>query len=161
MARHRATAYRVARRIGCPAAVAEQVARDALVRAWRAVAGPGGDAAFTTALYRTATALALQRLSPGRGGTSVAVPLRPRRPADLDPVAGADARRRLAAALAALDALSPSARACWVLRELEGLAPEELAIVFDVDAATIKRRLHEARVRLARALARYEAANTS
>lgn len=62
-----------------------------------------------------------------------------------------DAERR-AAFGAALDALSPEDREVIVLRDLEGLSGDEAAAVLGLPLATMKTRLHRARLRFAAAL---------
>jgi len=60
---------------------------------------------------------------------------------------------RLAGALAALE---PAARAIVLLREVEGLAYEEIASLLDLKMGTLKATLHRAREKLRRSLVRAE-----
>ena len=61
----------------------------------------------------------------------------------LDPGIAAADHRMMAAAL--LDQLSPAMRATLVLREIEGLEYEEIAVVMQVPVGRVKWRRHKAR----------------
>jgi RNA polymerase sigma-70 factor (ECF subfamily) len=158
--RHRDAAYRVALRICLDPVDAEDVAQEAFVRAWRALPRFKGESAFSTWLYRIVTNLALnavtrrrpaQPLDDERGAVRHDAPH-----AELDPARRVQDRERLAAVAAALAALTPEQRACWVLREVEGLPYEELAEVMGLTLAAVKGRLFRARGELAAALASYD-----
>ncbi|MDP8970096.1 MAG: RNA polymerase sigma factor [Actinomycetota bacterium] len=152
--RHRDTAYRVALRVCLNPADAEDVAQDALVRAWRSLPAFRGESSFGTWLYRIVTNLALKRVS-RRREDAVAEPPEPPGP-DLDPARRVEERERLAVAIAALQRLTPEQRACWTLRELEGLSYGQLAEVLGLTVPAVKSRLFRARSELAAALARYD-----
>lgn len=154
--RHRDRAYAVALRICRNPSDAEDVAQEAFVRAWRALPGFRGDARFSTWLFRIITNLALNRVTRAREQPVAEVPDRGN--AELDPARRAEDRERLAVAVAALDQLTPDQRACFVLRELEGLTYEELADVLGTSVQAVRGRLFRARAELARVLADYEAA---
>lgn len=155
--RHRERIYRVALRVCRHPADAEDVTQDAIVRAWRALGGFRGDASFTTWLYRIVTNLALNRVTRRREHAAERVPEPPGAGAALDPARRAEDRERLDAALAALGTLTAEQRACYVLREVEGLSYEELAEVLDISVASVKGRLYRARQDLVAALDRYDA----
>lgn len=152
--RHRDRAYRVALRITRHPGDAEDVAQEALVRAWRSLPQFRGDARFSTWLYRIVTNLALNRVD-RRRGIAAEIPDTPVR--SDDPALRTEDAERLSAALAALEQLSAEQRACYVLREMEGLSYEELAEVLDTSVAAVKSRLFRARQELTAALARYDA----
>ena len=152
--RHRGRAYRVALRVCGNSADAEDVAQDAFVRAWRALPGFRGDAAFTTWLYRIVTNLAVNRVRRRREDPTADPPDPPR--SDLDPAARIEAAERLDVALAALAALTPEQRACFVLREVEGLPYEEIAEVLETTVAAVKQRLFRARAHVAAVLSGYD-----
>lgn len=155
--RHRDRIYRVALRVCRHPADAEDVTQEAIVRAWRALGTFRGEAAFTTWLYRIVTNLALNRVSRRREHATERIP-EPAGPGEaLDPARRAEDRERLDAALAALDTLTAEQRACYVLRELEGLSYDELAEVLDISVASVKGRLYRARQDLVAALERYDA----
>jgi RNA polymerase sigma-70 factor, ECF subfamily len=153
--RHRDTAYRVALRVCLNPADAEDIAQEALVRAWRSLGRFRADAAFSTWLYRIVTNVALSTVT-RRREHATGDPLEPVGP-DLDPAGTVQTRERLGAVLAALRELTPEQRACYVLREVEGLTYDELAEVLGTSVQAVKSRLFRARTELARALARYDA----
>lgn len=163
VARHRDRAYRVALRVCRNPPDAEDVAQDAFVRAWRALPDFRGDARFSTWLYRIVTNLALNRVT-RRREEATGEPLEPAAPAwtsgttteTRDPAQRVEDGERLDTALAALDQLTAEQRACFVLRELEGLSYEELAEVLGVSVQAVRGRLFRARADLAAALARYD-----
>jgi RNA polymerase sigma-70 factor (ECF subfamily) len=64
----------------------------------------------------------------------------------------ADARHRLERIAMAIDALSPERREVFVLAELEGLRPPEIATVLGCNLNTVYSRLRRAREDLSRAL---------
>lgn len=156
--RHRDAAYRVALRICLNPADAEDVAQEAFVRAWRALPRFRADSAFSTWLYRIVTNVALNTVTRRREQPAELVETEGR--AELDPAERVEHRERLAALHAALGTLTPEQRACWVLREVEGLSYEELGEVLDLTPAAVKGRLFRARADLAAALARYDAPGT-
>ncbi|HWH33460.1 MAG TPA: sigma-70 family RNA polymerase sigma factor [Egibacteraceae bacterium] len=153
--RHRDAAYRIALRICLNGADAEDVAQEAFVRVWRSLGRFRADSAFSTWLYRIVTNLALNTVT--RRREQPAELAESQFPAELDPASRVQQRERLAALGAALASLTPEQRACWVLREVEGLSYEELAEVLELTLASVKGRLFRARAELAAALARYDA----
>jgi len=56
-----------------------------------------------------------------------------------------------------LDLLSPDLRAVVVLRDIQGLSTEESAEALDISIASLKSRLHRARVQLRKHLEQYSA----
>ena len=56
-----------------------------------------------------------------------------------------------------LDVLSPDLRAVVVLRDIQGLSTEESAEALDISIASLKSRLHRARVQLRKHLQEYSA----
>ena len=152
--RHRDTAYRVALRICLNPAEAEDIAQESLVRAWRSLDRFRSDAAFSTWLYRITTNTALKRA--GRRKDVVMAELPEPLGPDLDPAGRVVQRERLAVATTALASLPPQQRACWVLREVEGLSYDELAEVLGLTLAAVKGRLFRARAEVTAALARYD-----
>lgn len=124
------------------------------MRAWRSLDRFRADAAFSTWLYRIATNTALKRMA-RRRDVPVAEPT-DRAVAEHDPAQRVEQQERLEVAMRALGTLTPEQRACWVLRELEGLSYEELADVLGLTIAAVKGRLFRARSDVAEALSRYD-----
>ena len=142
---------------------AEELAQEVFVNVYRAIDSFRGDASLRTWMYRIATNQAKNRLkylSRRRAGQqeslddhadeSSFMPLgepvpRPDRAAE-----GAEMERVVAASLAALDS---EHREVLVLRDIEGLAYEEIAEVLGLAEGTVKSRLFRARYALKQRIA--------
>lgn len=143
--RHRDRVHRVAMRMLGDASEAEDATQEVLLQAWRSLDRFRGDSAFTTWLHRITINRCLNVL-------------RARRPVDtLDSDRASDAPSTATAVEARLELddvrraiarLTPEQRAPLVLRELEGLSYEELAVVLDCSVSAVKSRLHRARIEL-------------
>jgi RNA polymerase sigma-70 factor, ECF subfamily len=153
--RHRDVVLRVARRIVGPDE-ADDVAQDALLRAFHRLGSFRGDAPFRAWLLRIAHNTALNAVARKRpepvdhtehevvddGGE-------PRRPADA--LERAERAERLERKLLGL---SVAHRTVLVLRDVEGLSYEEIAELTDAPLGSVKGRLHRARAELAEMLRR-------
>ncbi|MBK1662024.1 sigma-70 family RNA polymerase sigma factor [Paracraurococcus ruber] len=152
--RHGERALRLALRVLGDAAEAEEVAQDALLRAWRAAPRFDPDRArFTTWLHRIVLNLAIDRArqrdrAPLAGEAALA--------ALADPAAGPEAaalaaeeRAALAAALAQLPARQ---RAAIALAYEDGLSGAEAAAALDVSERALEGLLRRARLMLRRIL---------
>jgi RNA polymerase sigma-70 factor, ECF subfamily len=146
--RYREPVYRIAVRILPDSCRAADIAQEAFVTAWRRLPEIKAEQAFAAWLYRITVTRALSALRA----------VRPYVP--LDELAAASDRfpgpeehalaDGLAAALrCALNRLTPEQRACWVLREMEGLSYEEVATVLHTTPGAVRGRLHRARPQLA------------
>ena len=138
-------------------AEAEEVAQEVFLRVYRSVADFRGDAKLSTWLYTIASRLCLNRLEApdrryGRAGEEALD-----RVASDGPPTGADLERtELETALhQAIAALPEDRRIVVVLRDLEGLAYEEIAHVLGVELGTVRSRLHRARMDLKAKLERF------
>jgi RNA polymerase sigma-70 factor (ECF subfamily) len=149
--------FGVALRMLGNAAEAQDVAQEAFVRAHRALGTFRGDAKLSTWLYAITSRLCLTRLASGerrlgRPGEEALLRL-------ADPAPGPDAaleRDELEAALQrAITELPEEARIVVVLRDLEGLAYEEIAQALDLPLGTVRSRLHRARADLKDKLERF------
>jgi len=149
--RYRVPVYRIAVRILPDTCQAADTAQDAFVTAWRRLYEVKAEQAFAAWLYRITVTRALSTLRT----------VRPHVP--LDELAAASDRfpgpeehalaDGLAAALrCALNRLTPEQRACWILREMEGLSYEEVATVLHTTPGAVRGRLHRARPQLAEEL---------
>jgi len=159
--RHQGRVYRLARRLTGNAADAEEALQDTFLRVLRRLSGFRGQSLFSTWLYRVATNSALmvcrsrrrRRTEPldaylprfdGRG--------RHRHGADHGRAGRAeellDRRRLAAAALRALQRLPAPYRTPFVLRDLEELPTAEVAAVLGLTEATVRQRVHRARLQL-------------
>lgn len=126
----------------------EDVVQTAFLEVHRSLERFRGDAALSTWIYRVATNTALQALRRQRRRRWLRLFTEPD---DLHRVEAPPTpdRAQTAGALAALDAalapLSPKKRAVYVLVEIEGLSPAEVAEVLDVKVNTVRSRLIAAR----------------
>jgi RNA polymerase sigma-70 factor (ECF subfamily) len=148
--RHQDRAHALALRIVRSANDAEEVAQDAFVRAWHALPGFRGDAAFATWLYRIVSRLSFDRAAQLR--------TRRERETDLDPAhelpatgtagrseADVANRRALEACVATL----PEAqRAAVTLFYFQDRSVREVAASLGMNENTVKTHLSRARVAL-------------
>jgi RNA polymerase sigma-70 factor, ECF subfamily len=160
--RYQDRVYRLARRLTGNAADAEEAVQDTFLRVFRRLSSFRSESRFSTWLYRVAanSALMVSRSRRRRRAEPLDayLPLfdragRHQRPAVLlARAARADElldRKRLAArALAALQRLPPLYRTPFVLRDLEELPTAEVAGVLGLTAATVRQRVHRARLLL-------------
>jgi RNA polymerase sigma-70 factor (ECF subfamily) len=160
--RHQRRANSVAYGLVRNAEDAREVVQEAFIRVFRHRAEFAGQASFSTWLYRIVVNLSidlLRKRSPGRavefdesidtdGAPDELVPRRE----GVDPFATLDRKRLIEAMHAALEQLPPYHRAVILLRELEGLSYEEMAIALDVSKGTIMSRLFHARRKMQKLL---------
>jgi RNA polymerase sigma-70 factor (ECF subfamily) len=161
--RHTRVAYRVALRLTGNPSDAEEVLQEAFLSLHRNLDGFRGDAKLSTWIYRIVVNAALMHLR-ARRRRIVELPIEDYLPAfdatgtwarldtDYSCAARADEvveRQELARfALQAVAELPELYRVPFVLRDLEGLDGEEAAQLLDLDAATLRQRLHRARLML-------------
>lgn len=152
--RHAPTVRRMVQSMTLDDALADDLAQEVFLRAFRSLESFQGRARFTTWLYRIAMnavhdALARRRRSPIDARTSLPLDAVAR----TEPPGDRAERIELDAAVGrALADLPPKLRAAIVLVTIEELDPAEAARVEGCTRATIYWRLHEARKRLAAAL---------
>jgi RNA polymerase sigma-70 factor, ECF subfamily len=144
-------AYRVALGVLRNAAEAEDVAQEAMLRAYRSFHRLRDRDRFRAWLVRTAWRLSLDRIrSAGRRERRERAVAEQRSEAGVETVAaGREFARRLADAL---DALPGKLRIVMVLAAIEGYNTREVAKLVGVPEGTVKSRLHLARKQLAEAL---------
>lgn len=149
--RHELPVYRLALRMLGDAGDAQDAAQETFVRAWRALASFRSESAFSTWLYRIATNQCLGVLARPELRTG---PLTGRE-VDLGPGPETAALERDAIhdLKVAIAQLTPEQRAPLVLRELEGLAYEEIGEVLNLTPGAVKGRLHRARLELSKGAA--------
>lgn len=137
-------------------AEAEEVAQEVFLRVHRAIADFRGEAKLSTWLYAIASRLCLNRLATGerravREGEEALERLR----ADADPAAQVERAELEAALQRAIDELPGERRIVVVLRDVEGLAYEEIAEALELPLNTVRSRLHRARMDLKEKLERF------
>jgi RNA polymerase sigma-70 factor (ECF subfamily) len=145
--------YRHALRIVGTTSDAEDIVQDALFSAWRSIASFQGTS-FRAWLFRIATNRALDQLRSRKRRPEL-----PLDPPDDDEVAWAEPvapgpdltqlagdREALAAVETALEALPAEQRTALLLRDVEGFAYEEIAVITSVEIGTVKSRIHRGRL---------------
>jgi len=156
--RHQRRVYGVALRIVRSHAVADDVAQEAFLRAWRSLERFELGRPFAPWVCRIAANLAVNHVrSPaaredplpeeGPGAGSVSSHDDP-----LGALLDSEAQQVLARAL---DGLPPEQRAVFVLRAVEEMSYREIAEALELHPGTVMSRLFRARERLARALSPY------
>jgi RNA polymerase sigma-70 factor, ECF subfamily len=160
--RYQARVYRLAVRMTQSDADARDVVQDAFWQAYRGLPSFRGAAKFSTWLYRIATNAALmQRRSRARRPVASLEEYLPRfdsdglhcaSPAEIQLATHADElidRKRLAeSARVALERLPDTYREAFVLRDLEDMPTAEVAQVLGLQPATVRQRVHRARLML-------------
>lgn len=141
--------YGVCLRMVGDRALAEDLAQEAFVRAWRKLRTFRGDSAFSSWLHRLAVNVVLsrQRARRRREAKIVAVDdpeihAETRSPAD---GAGMDLQKAIAL-------LPPGAKQVFLLHDVEGLRHAEIADVMGIAVGTSKAHLHRARKLLRKVL---------
>ncbi len=146
--------------------IAEEVAQDVFLAAYRALDRFRGDAKFSTWLFRIAVNHCknrklyrhrraqgrhepLEGLSPDGDGPKRQIAAEG--PGTDEGVHRSEAGKILELGLAELD---EDFRSIIVLRDIDGLAYEEIADILDLPKGTVKSRLHRARAQLAKILSR-------
>jgi RNA polymerase sigma-70 factor (ECF subfamily) len=123
----------------------EDVLQEVFIEVFRSIARFRGDAKVTTWLYRVCVNVALQRLRKRKRRAEVSGELVTERSTDETPERELDNRRRLDAVYRILDELSPKKRVVFILHEIEGREPKEIAGIVGAPVLTVRTRLHYAR----------------
>lgn len=123
----------------------EDVLQDVFIEAFRSIGRFRGDARLSTWLYRVCVNVALQRLRKRKRLAEVPGDDLPERATGETPERGLDTRRRLDAVYRLLDELSPKKRVVFILHEIEGREPKEIAEIVGAPVLTVRTRLHYAR----------------
>lgn len=152
MAQYQHRVFAVACRMLGSRAEAEEAAQEVFLRVHRALDGFRGDAKRSTWLYAITSRVCLNRLASGETRIARA---RAREEAldaltssEADPAMVLEQRELKAALERALGELPEERRIVVVLRDLEGLAYEEIAQALDLELGTVRSRLHRARMEL-------------
>jgi RNA polymerase sigma-70 factor (ECF subfamily) len=123
----------------------EDVLQDVFIEAFRSISRFRGDAKLSTWLYRVCVNVALQRLRKRKRLAEVSDESVPESTGNETPERSLDAHRRLRAVYQILDRLSPKKRIVFILHEIEGREPKEIAEIVGAPVLTVRTRLHYAR----------------
>jgi RNA polymerase sigma-70 factor, ECF subfamily len=149
--RYSGPVYRIALRVVGTTGAADDVAQEAFITAWHRIGDIRAEQAFAAWMYRIVTTRAINTARSHRHEAGLDEALLP--PSRVgDPEQQALAAGLHAAVARALGMLTPQQRACWVLRELEGLSYDEIAGITRASPGAVRGRIHRARVRLAEEL---------
>jgi len=153
--------YRHAARIVGPGPDAEDVVQDAFLSAWRSIQSFEGTS-FRAWLFRIVTNRALDKVRSRKRHAEL-----PLEPADDEEVSWAEpaapgpdlldiaaSREALVVVEEALATIPEEQRAALLLRDVEGFAYEEIAMMTAVEIGTVKSRIHRARVAVRNTLVR-------
>ena len=155
---HQHRIYGVALRMMGSRAEAEEVAQETFLRAHGALGEFRGNARLSTWLYAIASRLCLNRLASGEHRMARrradALEVVPGRSED-QPGGDLERSEREAALQRAIAELPEDRRVVVVLRDLEGLAYDEIAAALGLELGTVRSRLHRARLELKDKLERY------
>lgn len=146
--RHSSTAYQVALRMLGDDKAAQDVAQQALVKAWRSLPQFTGHTTFVIWLYAIVTRHTLDRLASGRSERDTES-----HPEPTDGIAD-----RPAHVASAITALPPAQRIVLVLHHLEGLSYTDVATITGSTVPDTRRLLFRARRTLAATLGQWEVA---
>ncbi len=145
--------YRLALSVVRDKPLAEDVAQETLVKAWLALPSFRGDASLRSWVLRIAHNTAISTLRQRR---AVVIDPLDMPEEETKPERSVESRVQSGVVMdefvEALDTLDELSRSIVVLRELEGMAYDEIAEVLDVPLPTVKTRLLRARRRLGTAL---------
>lgn len=132
------------------------IAQDAFIKAWRSVKSFKGESAFSTWLYRitvntakdaiSAKARRRELFSVDTAGNALSIPT------DDTPEREYIRKEESEALRLAIDELDNASREIIVLRELDGLTYEQIALTLGLEMGTVKSRLSRAREKLVRKL---------
>lgn len=123
----------------------EDVVQEVFIEVFRSIVRFRGDAKISTWLYRVCVNVALQRLRKRRRLAEVPSDAGPEVTDEQTPHRALEAQERLRAVYRILDELAPKKRVVFVLHEIEGREPKEIAGIVGAPVLTVRTRLHYAR----------------
>ncbi len=149
--RHRADVARLVFRMMGPTADAEDVIQEVFLQVHRSLGEFRGQARFTTWLHRvTVNVVLMVRRAAKSRPVFTGEPLSDREPdAGIWPDEDASRQRRIEAFRRLVDRLAEKKRTVFVLHELEGMTPAEIAEAVGAPVLTVRTRLFYARRELA------------
>ena len=123
----------------------DDVLQEVFIEVFRSIQRFRGDAKISTWLYRVCVNVALQRLRKRRRLAEVQTPEGPEPRDEATPQRTLESRERMAAVYRILDELAPKKRVVFILHEIEGREPKEIAGIVGAPVLTVRTRLHYAR----------------
>lgn len=123
----------------------DDLVQEVFIEVFRSIPRFRGEAKVSTWLYRVSVNVALQRLRKRRRLAEVPSESGPEGRDEQTPQRALEARERMRAVYRILDGLSPKKRVVFVLHEIEGREPREIAGIVGAPVLTVRTRLHYAR----------------
>ncbi len=123
----------------------DDVLQEVFIEVFRSIGRFRGDSKVSTWLYRVCVNVALQRLRKRRRLNEVTSDAGPEVRDDATPQRTLETRERMAAVYRILDELAPKKRVVFILHEIEGREPKEIAGIVGAPVLTVRTRLHYAR----------------
>ncbi len=154
---HADAVYRLALSVVRDPALAEDISQDTMVKAWLALPTFRGDSSLRSWVMRIAHNTAISTLRTRRAAVTDPADLPERaQTSDRSVERKVESDQAMEAFVQALDFLDDLSRSIVVLREVEGMAYDEISRVLSVPLPTVKTRLLRARRRLSSALREWE-----
>ncbi|MET8652016.1 MULTISPECIES: RNA polymerase sigma factor [Nocardia] len=150
--RYQSRMFRLAIKMLADRADAEDTVQEVFLEAWRRLPQLAADDAFTAWVYRMTTNRCLNVIRARRPRVDVDPDDTASPRADLQPERAAQVTGQMAALNAALGTLTPEQRACWLLRELDGLSYEEIGDIVGAKTTAVRGRIARARAQLSEAM---------
>ncbi|WP_298889644.1 RNA polymerase sigma factor [uncultured Serinicoccus sp.] len=154
--RHGPGMYRYARTLVGHEQDAGDVLQEAFVSAWKNLPTFRGESSLKTWLFRL-----VHRRAMDHHRTRRPVPVTEEVFADVvadvsgDPVRQAESRELLADLRRCLGELPETQRACWLLREVEGMSYQDIGDTLGLPVGSVRGQLHRARTTLAERMSRW------
>ena len=123
----------------------EDVLQEVFIEVFRSIHRFRGDSKVSTWLYRVCVNVALQRLRKRRRLAEVQTPEGFELRDEATPERTAAYQERIRAVYRILDQMAPKKRVVFVMHEIEGREPKEIASIVGAPSLTVRTRLHYAR----------------
>jgi len=146
--RHRNDVARLVYRMLSGSADVEDVVQEVFVQVFRSLKDFRGQSKFSTWVHRVAVNVVLMHRRAARSRPTYTEELPPEHTADdgsVLPDEDAERRARVRAFAALLDKLAEKKRTVFVLHEIEGISPQEIATIVGAPVLTVRTRLFYAR----------------
>lgn len=146
--RYQGQMFRLAVKMLADRGEAEDVVQEAFLGAWRRLPQLNDDAAFIGWLYRMTTNRCLNVLRARRPQADVDLETAESPRTDIRPEHAVQISTQLAALDDALQVLTAEQRACWLLREVDGLSYEQIGEIVGANTTAVRGRIARARAHL-------------
>ena len=123
----------------------EDVLQEVFIEVFRSIPRFRGDSKITTWLYRVCVNVALQRLRKRKRLSEVQPDEKFELRDEATPARHYETQERMQAVYRILEHLAPKKRVVFVLHEIEGREPKEIADIVGAPVLTVRTRLHYAR----------------